>query len=281
MTETHRLSGWIVEQLAAKAVKLVLAHVTKGNKLGDEIRTVTVAETGDESWAHDTAERLVDQAAREALTLASGAQRYAVQAYFRGSDERPEDKSRARHLFTVAGSDISDGSVSSVSPDETGLVSLAQQNAQFFAKLASAQTMAQLNSQQEEIARLRKENTDLVRERLKTIQVMEELHSARAQRALDDRREETKARILEAGAEKIEMMLPMLINHLAGKQVFPENAAAMLMLKSWIERITPEQLQQMGMVLGPEQTAMLVQLGTTVSRMKPEEKALVQNGVKP
>lgn len=273
MSEQARLVGWMLEQRGGDELvvgRFVLTQVTKGNKLGDEIRTVTVPANFEDEWAQQTAERLIDQAQREATTLSAGAQRYAVQAIFT-VDGRLEEKSRARHLFTVAGPEMSDGDVSTISPDETGLVAASQQHAQFFAKLASTQTLAQIKSQQEEIDRLRRENNDLRRERLESFKVMEEVYSARADRDIERRGAESRARLVETSVEKVEMFLPMVLNHLAGKKVIPDSMAAILTAKSLVEKITPQQFEQLAGVLGPEQTALLLQLATTISRVKPEE----------
>lgn len=274
MSDVSRLAEWIGEQLEADATcaRLVMAHVTKGNRLGDEIRTVTVGK-GDDQWAHETAARLIDQAAREAATLEAGAQRYAVLAFFADAEGKPETKSRARHLFTVAAPEGGDKLMSTVTPDETGLVALAQQNAQFFAKLASTQTLAQITALQAEVAALRKENEDLRKARLKSFEVLEELYSARATQELERMKEASKARIWEGAAEKVEMLIPMALNHLAGKKVFPDDVAAVLAAKTLVDKLTAEEVTQIGTIIGPEKLAMLIHLGTTVSRLKPDEAA--------
>ena len=275
-SEATKLVGFITEQLGRedvdgkKLARLVVAQIVRGNKLGDEIRTVTVPSDGaSDEWLEQKAKQIVEHAVEEAVALGAGIQRYAVQAYF-GTDDKP----RGRHVVVCAGPE-EDDAIGSEGPDETGLVAMAMRQAQFFATLASKSTLYQLKNQGEEIEALREENETLRLERLKSFKIMEEIYGQQAEHAASVRRENAKAKIFEDSAEKLQLLIPLAINHMAGKKLLPEHAGSLLLMKAWVDSINPDEFARLSAALGPEKMAAFVQLATSVSKAKPEETAIV------
>ena len=207
------------------------------------------------------------------MTLASGIQRYAVMAYF-GADEKP----KGRHVFTCAGADETEGAIGTEGPDAEGLLAQMMRHTQFSFALATKTTHTSLQMLQHENSQLRGELERMRKERLDSFAVMEDVYSARHTRAAEDRRAELKAKIFEDSAEKVQALIPVALNHLAGRKVFPEALANDMLLRSFVGSISSDDLMKMGSLLKPEQMAMLIQLGQSVARMKPEDPAAAGAG---
>ncbi len=265
-TPVRKIADWIDEMRAradtpGRLARLVCLHVIKGNKLGDELRMVTVPPEIDEEWIAATAHKIADQAGEEARTLGNGIQRYAVQAFFDGGGDRPS----GRHVFTCAGQEEL-GSIGTEGPDAEGLTSQAMRHAEFYAKLNAGAALQQMEALQAEIAALRRENAGLRDDRIRSFKVMEEVYSLRAEREIATERERAKAKLFSDGAEKLGLLLPMALNHMAGKQIFPESATQALMLKSLVESIDKPTFEKLASVLNGEQMALFFQLATSVAK---------------
>lgn len=220
--------------------KLVVCHVIKGNKLGDEIRAVSVPSEPSEDWRALTSRKIAEDAAAEAIALSSGVQRYVVQGLYEG-----DDKPHGRIIITAAGSEDDDGALDTEGPDGQGLVTQAMAQTRFFAQLASHSSMRQVQALQTSVDRLTKENEDLRTERLKSLRVVEEIMSARHERDLEIMRETGKQKVLQETADKIGLLIPIAVNHIAGKKILPENAPERMLVQAFLQRLTPEKLQRL------------------------------------
>jgi hypothetical protein len=252
--------------------KVVVSHIVRGNKIGDEILTITVPQDPPQEWIENKAAQVLEQAGSEAVTLGTGPQTYAIHAYFSG-----EEKSRGRHVFTVVGANEEEGTISTEGPDAEGLVALSMNMARDFAHLGTAGIKWQLKALLEENERLRQtlQRRDqaiegMQMERLKSIKVLEELQTMAVERDLRVRREQLKERILDQAADKFSVILPMVVNHLAGKKIFPETAANTLALKSFGESLKKEDFGVLQRQLSPEQYGLLIQVLTSVSKTADE-----------
>jgi len=282
-TPARKLADWIGEVLqrsdtGGRLVKLVCSHIVKGNKLGDELRMVTVPAEPDEDWMAAAAQKITDQAGEEARTLGAGIQRYAVQAFFEG-----QDKAHGRHMFTMAGEEEL-GTVGTEGPDAEGLTAQAMRHAEFYAQLNARGQVQQMADSQREIQQLRVENMELRNERIKSFKLLEEVYSLRAKHELELETARVKSKVLSDGYEKLSLLAPMAINHMAGKQIFPESATQALLLKSFVESIDKPTFDKLSTVFNGEQMAAFFTLATSVAKpaeSKPADTAVAApaNGV--
>lgn len=273
MTEAMKVSAFIVEttkrdDTPGRLRKLVVAHVVKGNKLGDEIRAVTVPESPDEDWATATANKIVEHAVQEAIALSSGIQRYAVLALFEG-----DDKPHGRLVFTVSGPDGDEKSLDTEGPDQDGLVAQSMAQTRFFAEIHARSATYRERSLVEENQQLRRECADLRADAQKRFKLMEDLASQKHQRDLEIMREVGTQKRFDRGAETLELMVPFALNHFTGRKLLPETAPEALLIKSLADKITKDQFTQVAGVLGPELSATLWHLMSMVSKPKPEPAA--------
>jgi hypothetical protein len=276
MSEVFRLTGFIDEQLEredAKLTRIVCVQIVRGNRLGDELRTIAIPDAGaDHEWAERTARKLVDTASAEAVELGTGVQRYAVQAWF-GS----EDKSRARFVFTCRGGEDEDA-ISTESPDAEGLTAAAMRHTEFFARLGFADRQALVKDLREEVAKLRAENEQLRAEQLKSIKAVRELFLADAERAAAERNEQFKHGLVTRSVERLEQFLPHAVNAWSegalGRAVFPQAAMQMAEAKRIADSFTDDDVAKIRATLGDEKASAIVKFATTVSKM-PETTAVV------
>jgi hypothetical protein len=175
-------------------------------------------------------------------------------------------------VFTVAGSEDL-GAISTEGTDDDGIKALLLRHTEFLTQLSTRTMAEQLQFMKGEIQALRDENAQLRSERIQNFKLIEEVHSQKAQQEITLRREAAKERLFTDGAEKLGLILPMVLNHWAGKRIFPENAANALTLKSFVESIDKPTFEKMAGILSGEQMTLLFQLATSVSKPKEESPA--------
>ena len=273
MTEARKVAEFLLEtrrrdDVPGRLRKLVVAHIVKGNKLGDEIRAVTVPDAPDEEWAQATATKIVDHAAGEAVALRSGVQRYAVQALFEG-----DDKPHGRLVFTVTGPTEDDDAIDTEGPDETGVLAQSMTQTRFFAEIHSRSATYRERSLTEENQQLRRENGELREHIVKGFKMQEELATQKHQRELEAIRETANQKRLDRAADSLELMVPFAVNHIAGRKLLPEKAPEALIIKQLAEKMTPEMFAQVTAILGPELGAALFHLMQMVAKPAPEAAA--------
>lgn len=281
MTDSSKLAAFIDEQNKRQDVdgglrKLVCVQIVKGNRIGDEIRMISVPDDGaDQDWIDETARKLVGAAQEEALTLGCGIQRYAVQAWF-GKEERP----RSRFVFTCAGADEDPDAIGTEGPDEAGIIAQTQRHQEITMQMATRSVLQQLADQRQEIASLRRENEQMRAERMRDLKIVRDLYLADAERASVERREAVKTRLIETSVERLETFIPHAVNAWArskgGKDVFPEAAAQMVTAKKWVDSITDADLEKLKSVWGEQKAAELVMFATTISKLPDEAKQIAK-----
>ena len=245
MTNARLVETFLEETIArtdvpGKLRKLIVCHVIKGNKLGDEIRAVSVPDEPGEEWRSSTAIKIAEQTAAEAVALSSGVQRYAIQALFEG-----DDKPHGRTIITAAGKDSDDDALDTEGPDGEGLVTQSMAQTRFFAGAFARSSVHQISTLQTSVDKLTKENEELRSERLKTLRTVEEIMTARHERELELIRETSKQKAFTDTADKLGLLIPVAINHMAGRKLLPENAPERMMVQAFAQRLTPEKLQRL------------------------------------
>jgi len=272
MTDAQRLADFINEQLErddvpAPLAKLVCVQVVKGNRLGDEIRTITVpAPPVDPDTVERIAEKIVKLATDDAAQLGGTVQRYAVQAQFGG-----EEKARARLIFTCAGNADDPAAISTEGPDAEGLTGQAMRHAEFFAQLAAGGRTQQVKELQAELAQLRKENADLRSEQLRSLRITRELYLADADLEAKRRRSNAVNGAIERSLDRFSTFIPHAVNYFSmqkwGKVIFPDAAQGMAAAKLFVDSLRDGDIDKIAAAVGPEKAAELVKFATTISQM--------------
>lgn len=284
-TEREKIGEFLTEQLgngddAGRLVKVKIVQIVKGNRLGDELRTISVPEDDHRraEWLDATAGKIFDQATEEAAKLGTGIQRYAVQAWF-----EDEDHSRARMIFTVAGAELAGKDALELEgPDLEGQIGQQIRHNEFLQQLLFQANGRHNRELQEENAKLRKECGDLRADQFRMLDKVRAIALADAERVQADRREAVKTKLLEGSVEKIELFLPHAINAWSmskyGKMIFPEAATQMVTAKTFVDSITDSDLQAITNAIGPEKAALLTKFALSISKMPDQGAAPGANG---
>lgn len=289
MSEVRKIGEFLADILKPDAdreddaipVKIVVTHLIRGNKLGDEIRSIQIPANRSEDWPHATATKIYEQASKEAIALGTELQRYTVQVFF-ASEKGTEDRPRQRHVMTATGDRKSLDDLTTEGPSPEGQIAQLQRHVEAATQLALKHTANTIEDYRIEIRALRDENASLRAERIRDFQAMEEVHSLQHTRAAEMRREDLKTSVIQSSIEKVQALLPMAVGHLAAKGMVPESVAQTLLIKQFVDCLTPSDWQALATVLPAEKIALLIHLGQSVSRMKPDPTpATAPNGGQP
>jgi hypothetical protein len=90
--------------------------------------------------------------------------------------------------------------------------------------------------------------------------LMQEMTNEAHGRRLKEREHESKQAMMEGIWEMLKVAVPIGINRLAGKPVYPEDDKTTLLLGAFLENLTPEQQEYFKSNLSPAQLAVLAEI---------------------
>ncbi|MFH1010994.1 MAG: hypothetical protein V1784_07150 [bacterium] len=201
-----------------------------------------------------------------------GIQSYVVLAFF----EDEPDKPLARFTFRVAGDNEEDeGEISSEPPNRIGITSQLMRHNEAIMRTGTIATGQVVAVMQRTIASLSEANERLTTQRLESFQLIEELQSQKHERDLMASREAMKQQMIRETFEKATLLLPVVVNKLTGKTLLPERKSGQeIMIKEFMNSLTPEQANGLQNILKPEQLAVVLTMmdGFAKEDMKDAEK---------
>jgi hypothetical protein len=247
------------------------------NKRGEDVFYIDVPEkkAGDQ-WAEETALDVWGRVAADAAGL-PGLQRYAVYSYF--SDD--PDHHTSRTIITVEGGGESDDSnpLASEGPDKLGLTSQAMRHTEALAKINVSGQMTMIQGYQTLVGKLSGMVEKLLDQRQAGIDREYENVTRQQQHEIELTQAQARAKAIEKLGDKLGLFLPALANKIAGQQLFPVQAnAMMMMLKGFVTSIASDEHKMktiMG-VLDPEQQVVFFQMMEEMT--KTDDKGLTKNG---
>lgn len=260
------IEKWLRRELTKhreKAIKLIiLRHATPGAK-GNDVETIdlserTSLEIGD---LQEIADDLCGRAQVDTDGM-GGIQRYVISLH-------PEGEKRAvgRYPFRLR-ANLEEFEEAGEEPANTrGLLSQLMRHNEALAK-----TMVHAVSGITTVMARRLESSDNAISRLTEAQhrnmaLLEEAKSEQHVRDMELLKENSKQERTDKIFEKLSLLVPVVINKLAGQKVFNSDDPSALMLKSFAESMSPEQFQKIQATLSPEQMLVLGQLLTGVKAL--------------
>lgn len=253
-----------------RCVRIQLFHA------GGKYMGVRTWEFGSDSKFDDASVDMIGgeivETAQEDAANRFGRQRYVLCSYYAGS---PQTVAESKPFMRYGGGDDDDeGDVDSEGPTARGLQTQLMRHLEAVHRTSTqgAQQMVAAQSRMLEIAVAKA--TALEEKHAQTIQVYEALLSERHVRELASKEHELKVRAWGELADKANLLLPVVVNKLAGVRILPEPATAMTeMLGSFMESITPEQFQKLQGVLSPDQFIVVCNLIEERRRQEQERQA--------
>jgi hypothetical protein len=243
----QQLRKWVREHVAFPDVKLhgrcgkvVLRHLNlEGKPQGDVGAIATKIEEGAEE---DGIEPLLHQIAEklqgDADNVNQGVQTYGVYASY------PSDRGYVpRYKVRVAPSDveIQRDFAPTEPPTEKGLVAQMQRHLEAILRTTTVATGHVFQLMQGEIKRMAEMNEKFAGQQIDVMILMQDLVDNTHGRRIKEREAEANLAMKESALGKLEMVAPVLLNRLAGKQIFPEENRSLMLMAQLLETMSPEQ----------------------------------------
>jgi len=274
LTTNIRLWLFGAEYSEARLYKVTLRHVTAAG-----------ADRALKGWPVDPDPSAIniESLAQEILHFSQrdangwgGEQRYLVDAYF-GGDPNPRERTP---VFSVRSETNSltmtrEGSYQPSEPASAeGIIAQQMRLTDSFGHILSQTVGGMLDLLHQENKSLRRQvehsqdlHASLMLER-------ERLLDGRAQRELEERREEIKIKQVERAGDLIAPLIPTIVNKMAGKKVLPEKTIpAWETAKQFMGSLDKEQVEMFIMGLQPTQRVAFTELWNTFQTEHAEEQA--------
>lgn len=266
LTKWLRDNLYLVRDETGKFSRVLVRHIVKGNKRGEEVFYIDVPKGARDEWTDTTALEIYSRIQAEASTL-GGLQKYALYSYF--SDDNEGHVSR--HLIRIQGADEDeDGSdLNSEAPDKGGLTSQAMRHAEAYAKIQTGSQMSVLSAYQGIVTRLSAMCEKLMDAKLESIDVIEQLIGRKHEREIELMQAETKAKAIKDVAGKLGLFIPALANKISGQNLFPVQAnAVMMMVKGMFTSIASDEdrMSKLMTILSAEQAVAFMNVLEEVSK---------------
>lgn len=233
----------------------------------------------DEEGVNEIGCEMLDAAQDDAAGL-GGRQRYAIVVY---REQRPDQVAESRvFLRQGGGGDLADEDteVDSEGPTSLGLLAQLMRHNEANAKNMILSTQDVIQAQAKMITALSERNQRMEEQHLKGVVAYESLLSERHVRDLATKEHEMRARVFTQGMDKLSLLLPIVVNKLAGRRLMPEPTSVLNeMVGALFESITSAQYEKFGEILTPEQHAMVLNLRDARERQLDAVRAETDNKV--
>jgi hypothetical protein len=286
----QQILPWIRENVAFPDIKLhgqcdrvVLKHINLERKPQGDIRAFPVrAEVGGEEDLIDPLVHKIAEAAQgDADDLNQGVQSYAIFAYY------PADRGFVpRKNFRVATSDVEmqRGLEPSEPPTERGLVAQTQRHLEVILRTTTVSNGHLFQTMQAEMRRLAEINEKFTTNQIEFMVLMQDLLDNAHGRRLKERNEEANLAMKESALSKVEALVPVIINRIAGKQVLPEEDRSLMLMANLLENLSDAQQAALYGNLNDAQKIALAEIFSEYEQRKSKwmrrEKELVGLGSK-
>jgi len=257
----QQIADWLKEHIVVsrpglgKCRKLIIRHMSIDNKPQGDVTSVAV--TQDEGLVGELdmiVNKIVDAAQRNANDYASGVQKYAVYAYYADDPQYVPYK-----IFRLAAEDESgQGDLSPSEPPTTaGITSQLMRHNEATFKTATMTTSYLFSIFEKMLTRLSDKEERSDQQRMDMVLLMQETINEAHTRRLNERKEEMRMALQEGIFEQLKVVMPIIANRLAGKQIFPEEDKSFLLMATFLENLKPEQQAFLRDSLDPPQIAIL------------------------
>jgi len=220
---------------------LILRHLNLAKQPQGDVGTFHVKlEEGAEGEFSQVLTEVADAAQQDADDVNQGVQTYALYAQF------PQDKNYVpRKVFRVAARDVeTERDLSPSEPaDARGLVAQTMRHLEVTQRTSMVMYTELMRAQQQQIERLSSMNEKFADQQIDFLVLVQDLLDNRHKRRLAEKESEVGLALKETAMSKLDVLLPIVVNRLAGKQVLPEDNGSLMLMGSLIENLDePQQL---------------------------------------
>lgn len=262
-----------------EVVKIVLRHVAQGNKIGNEIGEYEVSK---EMTVED-----IEALSNDVLLAATddqegigGTQRYVLLPYRKGSD-----KSYGRLVFAVSAEMGEDGdNLDSEPPNGKGIVTQLMRHNEAIMRQHTLGISAIITAQQRTINRQSEQLEIMGAKHFEAVSLIEDLTSRKHERELEEKRLELKQDMQREAFGSAKMLMPFVVNKLAGKEVMKVKVTPQqMMLKKFADTLTPDQINGIvengSIKFTPQQKMVLLEMMSSLHDVGEDGEEKSNNGV--
>lgn len=262
-TIRNKLERWTRQQVLAldedkgRCKKFVVRHVA-GGKAGTEVGTIVVPKKLEaESWFVENVAILESMIYDDAEGL-GGVQTYVILPFFENRPDKPGSRFTIRES---AGDGIDSDDVESEPPTKSGVLTQMMRHTEAATRMSLMSSTQIMTILRNTVSRQAETIEKLVAEKMATIDLMERMRSEELERRLLVENTEREAKNKAELMDKIGMLVPVVINRLAGKSVVPGGTSPMEgLIKGLIESMQPDQIEKLQGVLTPTQMVSLMEI---------------------
>jgi hypothetical protein len=257
----QQISDWLREHVVVtrpglgRCRKLIIRHMSIDNKPQGDVTNISVPQ--DEGLVGEIdmiVNKIVDSAQRNANDYASGVQKYALYAYYTDDQQYVPYK-----IFRLAAEDESgQGDLSPSEPPTTaGITSQLMRHNEAVFRTSTMTTSYQFSIFEKLLNRMSEKEERSDQQRMDMVLLMQETINEAHTRRLNERKEEMRMALQEGIFEQLKVVMPIIANRIAGKQIFPEEDKSFLLMATFLENLKPEQQAFLRDSLDPPQIAIL------------------------
>jgi hypothetical protein len=259
----QQIQGWVRENVLYPEKKLhgtcdhvMLRHVNVERKPQGDVKAfpVRLEEGAEDDGLIPLLHKIAEAAQGDADDMNQGVQSYALYAYY------PAHKGYVpRRFFRVAPSDveIQRDLAPSEPPTEKGLVAQMQRHVEAIMRTSTIANGHLFQTMQNEMRRLAEMNEKFATQQIDFMVLTQDLIDNSHGRRLKEKDAETNLAMKESALSKIEALVPVILNRLAGKQILPEENRSLMLMAALMENMSEaQQLQFYGSLNDPQKMAL-------------------------
>lgn len=271
----EKLLVWMRRQLAA----------AREESLQFRVRHVRVDQRTEPLTEYDARERALEEISSDILEACAndagalgGVQTYGVFA-FKGEDQnRPWV---GRYIVRIAGDSLhaGDDPAGTEPPTPAGLSAQQMRHNEILLKTNVSAIGGVVDHYQAILASQAARIRELEQGEREAKRLTEELMSQKHQRELEVTREQRIDKHLDGIADKVQLLLPTVVNRITGKTLLPESTSPEVeILRAVLNELTSEQLDKLRGILSPTQLVGLLELARHFAAQKEAAAAANANG---
>lgn len=237
--------------------KLVLRHISAGNKIGNEIREFELSK----GLTFEDIEAMcneVEQVAQDDTEGIGGHQKYALLVY-----RKDKDNAYSRLIIAISneGNSEIDDTLDSEPPTTKGIVTQLMRHNEAIMRAHTMGITAVLQAQQRTITRQSEQLEHLSDKHFEAISLVEELVSAKHDRELENKKLDIKLDMQKEAFGNAKMLMPAIVNKIAGKKILKEKVTPQqMLLKQLVDSIKPDQIGKLMESFTPQQKIAFMEL---------------------
>lgn len=273
----QQIDSWLRKQVVfedeehGRASKIILRHLSVDRKPQGDVATFPVKLDPGSEEIEPLVDRICDAAQKDADDMSSGVQNYALYAYF------PQDLNYfPRKVFRVAGNndDFERELSPSEPPTEKGLVAQLMRHNEGIMKTMTVSQGYMTSTLQRENQRLAEMNEKFALQQVDFMILLQDTLDTAHARRLREKKEESDLAMRDGMISKVDSLLPVIINRIAGKNIMPVPDPSFTLMGALLENLSDEQQTALLNLLEPHQRPVFTEMLAEYEKKKAEAMGL-------